>query len=331
MRIAIGFSIQPSFGHIQMKSLMTARLCFIALFFFLGRYGPLDSLEPFPHEVQYPFVDEPIDVVIPCSEKDIETLELCVDGIRKNGKNIRRIIVVSREKLTDNAEWFPEANYPFTKYDIAFAIFKDELAALNYTSSKNNRIGWIYQQFLKLYASFIIPDISSNILLLDADTVFIKPVQFLDKSANPYLTISKEYNKVYFEHMDKLIPGLNQFYKGVSGIAHHMIFQRPVLEDLFSIISENHNGEVWMALCSCVDLKDISGSCMSEYEIYFNFILTRTKQAHIRKLKWLNSANLNCLNEYEMQGYHFISFHTHLRETNNAVTKKISTQDASHK
>ena len=42
-----------------------------------------------------------IDVVIPAHKKDIDTLDLCIDGIRKNVKDVRRIIVVSKEKLTD--------------------------------------------------------------------------------------------------------------------------------------------------------------------------------------------------------------------------------------
>ncbi|MFX0093621.1 MAG: hypothetical protein ACFFBD_17855, partial [Candidatus Hodarchaeota archaeon] len=44
-----------------------------------------------------------IDVVIPTCEKDLGTLELCIEGCRKNIKALRRIIVISKEKYTDNA------------------------------------------------------------------------------------------------------------------------------------------------------------------------------------------------------------------------------------
>ena len=40
----------------------------------------------------------PIDVVIPCHPKDLDTLELCIEGIRKYGQNIRRVIVVFIQK-----------------------------------------------------------------------------------------------------------------------------------------------------------------------------------------------------------------------------------------
>ena len=54
-----------------------------------------------------------IDVVIPAHKKDLATLEYAIDGIRKNIADVRRIIVVSKEKYTDKAEWFDEALYPF--------------------------------------------------------------------------------------------------------------------------------------------------------------------------------------------------------------------------
>ena len=39
-----------------------------------------------------------IDVVIPAHEKDIDTLDVCIDAIRANVKDVRRIIVASKYK-----------------------------------------------------------------------------------------------------------------------------------------------------------------------------------------------------------------------------------------
>ena len=127
----------------------------------------------------YEFTNEPIDVVIPSVEKDLETLDLCIEGIKQHGKSIRNIYVVSDKPLMRKAIWFDEKKYPFSKYAIAFEIFQDEKKARAYLKDPINRTGWILQQLLKLYAPFIIPGISSNILLLDSDTIFLKPVSFL--------------------------------------------------------------------------------------------------------------------------------------------------------
>ena len=49
----------------------------------------------------YNFKSNLIDVVLPCHERDAQTLNLCIDSIKKNVSNINRIIVVSSKKLTD--------------------------------------------------------------------------------------------------------------------------------------------------------------------------------------------------------------------------------------
>src|SRR3989344_3913368 len=68
----------------------------------------------------FEFTFNPIDAVIPCHPKDKRTIDLVVEGIRNNVKNIRRIIIVSAAPLTDRAEWFDEKQYPFTKESIAY-------------------------------------------------------------------------------------------------------------------------------------------------------------------------------------------------------------------
>ena len=72
------------------------------------------SFEPYAKFLTL-FPSDPIDVVIPCLEKDLDTLPLCIRGIRENCAGIRKIIVVSEKQLTDAADWFNEAKYPFNK------------------------------------------------------------------------------------------------------------------------------------------------------------------------------------------------------------------------
>ncbi|MDB6082063.1 MAG: hypothetical protein JWO53_1335, partial [Chlamydiia bacterium] len=136
------------------------------------------SLEAKISKVKYQLPKDPIDVVIPCTSKDLGTLEVCIRGIKKYGKNIHRVIVVSDKRYTDSAEWFDEKLYPFSKFDIALNILGEEAKAREFQDAPNSRLGWIYQQFLKLYAPFVIPKISSNVLILDADTVFVNPIAF---------------------------------------------------------------------------------------------------------------------------------------------------------
>lgn len=258
----------------------------------------------------YLLFDEPIDVVIPATDKDLPTLELCIEGIKTNGKGVRRIIVISDKKLTGSAEWFDEREYLFSKNEVAFQLCHgDEKLAEEYIHNSKNRTGWYYQQLLKLYAPFVIPNISSNVLVLDADTIFLNPTSFLDELNGGLLNVGVEFHKPYFIHMDKLTLGyITKQYVDYSGITHHMLFQKPVLEDLFNLVEKNHGVEFWKIFCLCVDHGEESGA--SEYEIYFNFVLTQTDQVKIRKLKWVNIRNLRRLDCYKEWGFHYVSCHS---------------------
>lgn len=258
---------------------------------------------------KYPFTPEPLDVIFVSHEKDIKTLPFAIEGIRKNVPGIRRIIVVSEKKLTDKAEWFDEAEYPFSKIDIAKEIFISGPNAEN----PQPRIGWVYQQLLKLYSFLVIPNLSSNILIVDSDTIFLNKTTFMDEEGNPYFNPGYEYYQPYFDHAIRLLPSFKKIYSEFSGISHHMLFQRSILEDLFTTITNKHHTEPWIAICRCIDIQEAYGCPLSEYEIYFNFIFSHTNQAKLHLLKWANvKFNPTVIDYYRMLGYHYISCHAYL-------------------
>jgi len=286
-------------------------LCILAIASFIGviLFFKIDTSKK-----KYNFSLEPIDVVIPCIKSDMSTLDLAIAGIRENGHNIRNVFIVSSEPFTKNALWIDEAIFPFTKASVANAIFDgDSEQANKYINHKKTRIGWIYQQLLKLYAPFVIPGISENVLIVDADTIFLNPVRFQTSSGAAFFNPGTEHHKPYFEHAKKLIPGFRRVYSQHSGIAHHMLFQRSVLEDLFNEIRNLHNVEPWVALVQQIDKQQLWVSALSEYEIYFNFVFERNSNVKIRHLKWDNSGDLDSLQTFKKQGCHYVSFHHYLR------------------
>ncbi len=264
----------------------------------------------------YKLLDEPIDVVIPAIKKDLETLDLCIEGIKENGKSIRNIYVISPEPLTTKATWIDEKSFPFSFYDIAFAIYKNEVKAKAYLAKPGNRIGWIYQQLMKLYAPFVIKGISSNILLLDSDTIFLSPVSFLNELNEPLFNPAPGRHKPYFDHAAKLIPGFKRVFDEHSGISHHMLIQKSVIEALFETIELHNHMQPWEAICHHMFVEpsgDVINVGLSEFEIYFNYIFATTKQAHIRILEWANVASLKAMQRYRAAGFHYISCHEYMR------------------
>ncbi len=277
----------------------------ILLSLFFSLFLNATSLE----EKTYLFSQEPIDVVIPCVKKDLKTLKLAINGIRKNGKDIRNIYIVSSKRLTHKAKWFNEKLFPFSKEDIA--------KALSRSSEKipPRFLGWYYQQLLKFYAPYVIPNISSNVLVLDADTIFLLPVSFRDETLAPYFTvIDHPFKTNRLNHMKRFVPGLNRIEKKYSGVVHHMLFQKPILDDLFEIVESHHKEPLWQAFCHCVPKNDYMNATASEYEIYLNFALTTSNQVKTRFLKNRAISNLKRLKHYRRRHNVFVSAHSFMRE-----------------
>lgn len=262
-------------------------------------------------KISYQFSHDAIDIVIPCHSKDIPTLNRTIDSIRNNISGIRRVIVVSSEPYTDKAEWFDEALFPFTKEKIALEIYKTKDIADMELHKPKTRLGWLFQQFIKLYAPFCIPGISSNVLLVDADVIFLKKIQVLQKNGAGLYAVSTEYHVPYFTHASKILPELKKVHRNFSGITHHMLFQKEILVDLFNHIYAYHGEEPWVIMARHVAMDSdnrIIGSGMSEYEIYFNFAFSRTNQVKIRHLKWANCKEYE-INQYRRRGYDFVAVH----------------------
>lgn len=263
----------------------------------------------------YPLTCDPIDVVLVTHPKDKGTLDMCIEGIRKNGENIGRVIVVSSEKLSDKAEWFNEANYPFSKKDVAFQIGHENHEKMENFFRKGHPVGWYYQQLLKLYAPFVIPHISQNVLIIDSDSVFVNRVKFLNEQNGGLYDANKRRATKghYCRHASRILPSYKRVHTKVNSVNHHMLFQKPILEDLFTEVENKHALPFWKAFCRCIDPKDKGAS---EYEIYFNFAFNHTNQVALRPLKRRASGYPRKLNGYKKAGYDMISFHSYMRKSN---------------
>lgn len=252
------------------------------------------------------------DVVIPAHEKDVPILNHCIAAARRKIVGVRRIIVVSKERYTDKAEWFDEALFPFS-FDFVRSYAGDS-------------VGWYFQQLLKFYAVFVIPNISENILILDSDTVFFRRVKMFDYQGRALYNISKDKNierrdfdQDVAAHIRKLLPeiaveNLPQEFHEVSGISHHMVFNREILRDLFTRV-EKHDGSGDPFYKIFLKLGNQSHS-VAEYQTYFNFILVfHRDKMKIRKLNYKNTAD-HKVSKYRFRfKYHYCSFHSYLRGT----------------
>lgn len=250
-----------------------------------------------------------IDVVIPAHKKDLATLDYCIEGVRKNIEGVRRIIVVSKEKYSDKAQWFDEALYPFSFKEIGDLV-----------GGKN--IGWNYQQLLKLYAVLVIPNISPNVLIIDSDTVFYRKVKFFENGI-PLYNLSKDQNlevsdfhQTTFQHIKKILPEIPQKFpkkfENASGICHHMLFQKHIIEDLFArVVAQSGSADPFYKI-----FLKTSESAMgvAEYNLYFYFLIScHPDEYKIRILKYKNTSKFSPWIEKLRRKYDYCSYHSYMR------------------
>jgi hypothetical protein len=200
------------------------------------------------------------DVCIPFHPKDRLILEYCIPSIHQHLPEAKNIYVVSKEDPNlEEIIWIPESSYPFTMEDVASIIHS------------KTRIGWYFQQLLKLYCYRALPSESNNILILDSDVIIKKHIQFFNDT-KILMAISPECHQPYYNHMERILPGLTKQTQ-FSGIVHHIMTNRYHMEELLSKIEEFHGKHAWMALLELVNPDDYDFSGMADYEIYFNYCL----------------------------------------------------------
>ena len=244
------------------------------------------------------------DIVIPVGPNELPNIRRQLSYTKKNVIGFRNIYVICYDPnvVLDGCIMINENMFPFTMGDVAEVFARYQ--------GKNNRNGWYYQQLLKLYVSFVVPDILDRYLIIDADVYFLKPLEFISGD-KIIVGVSNENHTPYFTHMSKLHPSFTKMITE-SGISHHMMFYKPYLKEIFELVENYHNGMVfWKVFLEQVEEHTFHSlnyveSGASEYEMYFNFMLkNHPDKIQIRRLNWqIVSYHFNPEQAY---GYDYIS------------------------
>ena len=252
-----------------------------------------------------------MDVVIPYDNKDNDTLRLCVKSVLKYVRKLNTVYIVSKSNPNiPDTVWFNEEYFPF------------DCIRLNRMFNLGTRTGWYYQQLIKLYSLSVIPKILPNVLVVDSDLIFLRANDFMMK-----LDIASENHKPYFDHMNRVLPGLTRQKSDWSGVCHHMMFQKTIMNDLFNRVESTHMKPFWVVFCQSVDRKIINEKeehCgASEYEMYFNFVLKYYPESYnLRALcKELFHTNVGDIPIYKELDYDFIAVHSYCRQSDWSLSK----------
>jgi hypothetical protein len=244
--------------------------------------------------VNFNDIIDSFDIVIPVGPNDKDIIFQQIEFTKQNIIGYRNIYLICYDPniLIDGCITINENIFPFS------------LDTVSNIHGKLNRNGWYLQQLLKLYALITIPEILERCLIIDADTVFLKPTIFINNNKCLY-NYGTEYHIKYFEHMFTLDEDLIKVDNTKSGICHHMMFEKIYINEIINKIEEKHNDKFYNVFLNKVT--DFTGSGASEYEIYFNYMLkNHSNKIKIRPLKWTNSSRLDIINyEYDYISYHW--------------------------
>jgi hypothetical protein len=260
-----------------------------------------------------------IDVVIPTCLKDIDTLHLVIKGVKKNVANVRNIYIVCNSIYKDKIKegiFIDEEGYPFKIDEIKGIV--NNMMILN---PHGRQEGWWLQQLLKLYSFQVIKNISSNILIVDSETIFYNKYIPI-KNNKSYYAVSNEVYKDFRVHMKHLLNDINFFSNRISGICHQMLFQTHVLQNLIDRVEKYHldvRGSYMPFWKIMLIISEVYKIYYSEYDIYFNFMLSfhRNTTKITNSISWDISSKIPNNSDYT-----YITAHSILR--NNNLVKKNS-------
>ena len=136
----------------------------------------------------------PVDVVYVVTDRDIDTISLSAESVRRNLLHpIGDILLIGPPQSgrisslagTIGARFVSEDDVlPFRRADIRYAV------------DGVNREGWLFQQILKFAAARIVG--SNRYLVMDADTMLVRPQAFVRPNGD-LLLHSNEFNGPYLE------------------------------------------------------------------------------------------------------------------------------------
>ena len=189
-----------------------------------------------------------------------------------------------------------ESEFPFTI---------DSLKA----KKNRNKPTWLYQQILKLYSYQILsdnaivdPPIKPLFLVIDSDTIAVRPFQFIDSDGKPIYNIASEQSGAFKNDCDvtnalnrelfpdgTLPPAFPDFDKQhFTSITHMMMFNGTIVNEfLYALEKLNNHKPAWKVL------DGIHRSVLSEWELYMAWVMKHHRdQIAVRQIPYVNWGNI---------------------------------------
>lgn len=253
-----------------------------------------------------------MDAVVPAHEKDFPLLRHCVAAILRWVDPVERVFVISRtpfQAADPRVIWVaePRGGAKLPSFDEA----RRHVAA--HGDVATSRVGWVYQQLLKLGADELIPGLSPQYLVVDSDVVFLRRVRF-DLGPRLLYCRSTDSHTPYVAAYERLLgeaPAVD-----FACTAHHLHVDRALLAGMTGVIEAVHGSPWPLAYLDAVDWNEPSS--INEQDTYCQWVLGAHPDAAMnRQLVWKESETVPTLIGRSALGldYDYVACHAYRRRS----------------
>lgn len=237
-------------------------------------------------------LDNPeIELLILAHQKDLHLLTFVVDKAIENSLNpIKKVNLVCPHDTLGLVR--RELNLMESKYKHVVFDYKSDYEVLGGELYRKmladfpNRFGWIAQQFLTVKS--VLDSQSSAVLQVDADTINLRPMTWLEKSGNQTILCSTEFHLPYYIVIKRLLRLRRVPME--SHVCHQMLFQTQLFRKYLwnlGIFNVSQLYDQYMQISS--DLANEDSRFCAKYELYA-YLMKRYSPHKIIKTKFSNTA-----------------------------------------
>jgi hypothetical protein len=227
--------------------------------------------------------DKSIELVIVSTSKDFDILPDSINyalrALRPYTLSGARVIVPSRDvdacqRLTADFE------------DKVEIVDENDLISQKHfqklTDVFGSRNTWILQQLLKVQA--VLTSKSDAVLILDSDTVLLRPRPWFSPTGHQILMPSMEYNAAYYQFLQKL--HISELVPKYSFISHHMLMQPKILSNILNSLDLLDIDSFITYICRNANTNVQSPICI-EYELYGQYLYKKEPSGYFLE-RWSN-------------------------------------------
>lgn len=208
--------------------------------------------------------DKSIELVIVSTSKDFDILPDSINyalrALRPYAISGARVIVPSRDVVACK-KLLMDCNCQVEIVNESDLISREHFQKL--TDVFGNRNTWVLQQLLKVQC--VLTSKSDAVLILDSDTVLLRPRPWFSSAGHQILMPSMEYNESYYKFLAKL--HISESVPQHSFISHHMLMQPKILSNLLNSLDLLEIEKLITYICDNANTKVQSPICI-EYELY---------------------------------------------------------------